>query len=86
MKKQRKWAQLYSIQTNNHQIKSAYQMNPIQLEDVRRALVSSSRKDDFKYFLMIFFNQMDCLLVIFFKLYSFISLTSTLVMFASSYA
>jgi len=28
-------------------------MNPIQLEDVRRALVASGRKDDFKYFLMI---------------------------------
>jgi len=50
MKKQKKRAQLYSIQTINHQIKSAYQMNPIQLEDVRRALVASGRKDDFKYF------------------------------------
>ena len=39
--KPRKWAQLYSIQTINHQIKSAYQMNPVQLEDVRRALVAS---------------------------------------------
>ena len=28
-------------------------MNPIQLEDVRRASVSSGRKDDFMYFLMI---------------------------------
>ncbi len=28
-------------------------MNPIQLEDVRRALVSSGRTDDFMYFLMI---------------------------------
>ena len=53
MKKQRKWSQLYSIQTINHQIKSAYQMNPVQLEDVRRALVASGRKDDFMYFLMI---------------------------------
>ena len=51
--KQRKWAEPYSIQTINHQIKSAYQMNPIQLEDVRRALVSSGRKDNFMYFAMI---------------------------------
>jgi len=39
--------------TINHQIKSAYQMNPIQLEDVRRSLVASGRKDEFMYFLMI---------------------------------
>jgi len=43
-------------------------MNPMQLEDVRRTLVSSGRKDDFMYFSMIllggtfFYVDLKCVL------------------------